>query len=167
MSSKEKKKVDKKAKISTIELSIEEKKEFHLDILSYYKKTMAVVEKGSELISSSPIKDNYFTDSKKVKAGAKIIYKCIEKSAKVYIELNGGKISKKAKESEITSQLAKIDMHAYNLYNDLHTFFYVLVYSRGYNNSKRIKDSIKIAKKFIKLLKPLEKSYKQHKSDAI
>ncbi|NBX79024.1 MAG: hypothetical protein EBQ94_01370 [Flavobacteriales bacterium] len=76
-------------------------------------------------------------------------------------------MTKKADDREITSQLGKIDMHTYYVYDDLHTFFYVLVYSRGYNNSKRIKDSIKIAKKFIKLLKPLEKSYKKHKSDAI
>ena len=167
MGSKEKKKVDKKAKISTIELSIEEKKEFHLDILSYYKKTMAVVEKGSEVISSSPIKDNYFTVSKKVKAGAKIIYKCIEKSAKVYIELNGGKISKKAKESEITSQLAKIDMHAYYLYNDVYTFLYIGVYLNRIRRSKSIKRSIKTAKKFVKLLKPSKKSVKHDKSGAI
>jgi hypothetical protein len=41
------------------------------------------------------------------------------------------------------------------LYNDLRNFFYV--YAHGYNNSKRIMESIKATKKFIKLLKPFEK----------
>ena len=76
----------------------------------------------------------------------------------MYIELKGGEISKRAEDREITSHLGKIDMHAYYVYNDLHTFFFVLVYSRGYNNSKRIKESIKTAKKFIKLLKPSKKA---------
>ena len=75
----------------------------------------------------------------------------------MYIELKGGEISKKADDCEISSHLGKIDMHAYYVYDDLHTFFYVLVYSRGYNNSKSIKESIEATKKFIKLLKPFEK----------
>jgi len=81
----------------------------------------------------------------------------------LYIELKGSEISKKAENREITSHLGKIDMHTYYVYNEIHTFFFVLVYSRGYNYSKRIKESIKITKKFIKLLKPFEKSYKQNK----
>ena len=135
--------------------------------IPYYKKALSTLENAAELISSSSIEDNYYSDIKKVKAGGKKIYKCIDKSARLYIELTGAEISKRADNREITSHLGKIDMHTYYVYDDLHTFFYVLVYSRGYNNSKRIKESIKIAKKFIKLLKPLEKSYKQHKSDAI
>jgi hypothetical protein len=135
--------------------------------IPYYQEALSTLENAAELISSSLIDENYYTDIKKVKAVGKTIYKCIEKSARLYIELKGGEISKKADDREITSQLGKIDMHTYYVYNEIHTFFFVLVYSRGYNNSKRIKESIKTAKKFIKLLKPLEKTYKQHKSDAI
>ena len=125
--------------------------------LSYYQEALSTLENAAELISSLPTDENYYTDIKKVKVVGKTIYKCIEKSARLYIELKGGEISKRAEDSEITSHLGKIDMHAYYMYNDLHIFFYVLVYSRGYNNSKRIKESIKTAKKFIKLLKPFEK----------
>ena len=135
--------------------------------IPYYQEALSILENATELISSSPIDEIYYTDIKKVKTVGKTIYKCIEKSARLYIELKGGEISKKADDREITSQLGKIDMHTYYVYNEIHTFFFVLVYSRGYNNSKRIKESIKTAKKFIKLLKPLEKTYKQHKSDAI
>jgi hypothetical protein len=72
-------------------------------------------------------------------------------------KLKGGEISKKADDREISSHLGKIDMHTYYVYDDLHTFFFVLVYSRVYNNSKSIKESIEATKKFIKLLKPFEK----------
>jgi hypothetical protein len=130
---------------------------------SYYEEALSTLENAAELISSSPIDEIYYTDIKKVKAVGKTIYKCIEKSARLYIELKGGEISKKAYDSEITSHLGKIDMHTYHVYNEIHTFFFVLVYSRGYNNSKRIKESIKLAKKFIKLLKPFENSYKHNK----
>lgn len=123
----------------------------------YYQEALSTLENAAELISSFPIDENYYTDIKKVKAVGKTIYKCIEKSARLYIELKGGEISKRAEDREITSHLGKIDMHTYYVYNEIHTFFFVLVYSRGYNNSKRIKESIKTAKKFIKLLKPFEK----------
>ena len=123
----------------------------------YYQKTLSTLENAAELISSSPIDEIYYTDIKKVKAGGKTIYKCIEKSARLFIELKGSEISKKAQNREITSHLGKIDMHTYYVYDDLHTFFFVLVYSRVYNNSKSIKESIEATKKFIKLLKPFEK----------
>jgi hypothetical protein len=126
----------------------------------YNEEALSTLENAAELISSSPIDEIYYTDIKKVKTVGKTIYKCIEKSARLYIELKGGEISKKADDREISSHLGKIDMHAYYVYNDLHTFFFVLVYSRGYNNSKRIKELIKIAQKFIKLLKPFEKKSK-------
>jgi hypothetical protein len=112
--------------------------------IPYYQKALSTLENAAELISSSPIDEIYYTDIKKVKAGGKTIYKCIEKSARLYIELKGGEISKKADDREISSHLGKIDMHTYYVYNEIHTFFFVLVYSRGYNNSKRIKESIKL-----------------------
>jgi hypothetical protein len=129
----------------------------------YYEEALSTLENAAELISSSPIDEIYYTDIKKVKAVGKTINKCIEKSARLYIELKGSEISKKADDREITSHLGKIDMHTYHVYNEIHTFFFVLVYSRGYNNSKRIKESIKTTKKFIKLLKPFVKSYKHNK----
>jgi hypothetical protein len=129
----------------------------------YYQEALSTLENAAELISSSPINENYYTDIKKVKAVGKTIGNCIEKSARLYIELKGGEIFKKADDREISSHLGKIDMHTYHVYNEIHTFFFVLVYSRGYNNSKRIKESIKLAKKFIKLLKPFENSYKHNK----
>ncbi|NBR13171.1 MAG: hypothetical protein EBU01_01170 [Crocinitomicaceae bacterium] len=64
--------------------------------IPYYQKALSTLENAAELISSSPIDEIYYTDIKKVKAVGKTIYQCIEKSARLYIELKGGEISKKS-----------------------------------------------------------------------
>jgi hypothetical protein len=49
----------------------------------YYEEALSTLENAAELISSSPINENYYTDIKKVKAVGKTIGNCIEKSARL------------------------------------------------------------------------------------
>jgi hypothetical protein len=49
----------------------------------YNQEALSTLENAAELISSSPINENYYTDVKKVKTVGKTIYKCIEKSARL------------------------------------------------------------------------------------
>lgn len=128
--------------------------------LTYYEEAMQYVEYAQEQFASSPKEKNYYTDLELVKAGGGTIYAGIEKSAKWYITLMGGTIANNAKEPEITKGLSKINTSALNMFNDLYSYFHIAVYHNGNNDSKKIKDSIMVAKKFIGLLKQFDKPHK-------
>lgn len=130
-----------------------------MDKLTYYQEAMRYIEYAQEQFASSPMDKNYYTDLKLVKSAGGKIYTGIEKAAKWYIELMGGNIAKNAKEPEITKCLAEIDRTALNMFNDLYSYFHIAVYYNGNNDSKKIKDSIAIAKKFIALLKQFDKPH--------
>ena len=131
--------------------------------LTYYEEAMRYVEYAQEQFALSPMEKNYYTDLKFVKAGGGTIYAGIEKAAKWYIVLMGGTIAKNAKESEITKGLSKINKTALNMFNDLYSYFHIAVYYNGNNDSKKIKDSIMVAKKFISLLKQFDKPHQYKK----
>jgi hypothetical protein len=138
-----------------------------MEKITYYEEAMRYVEYAKEQFACSPIEERYYTDLKFVKAGGGTIYAGIEKSAKWYIELNGIKIAKNAKEPEITKQLGKINRTALNMFNDLYYYFHINVYYNGLNNPREIKNHIEIAKKFIALLKPFNKPHEYKKGGNI
>lgn len=127
--------------------------------LTYYQEAMRYVECAQEQFASSPMDKNYYTDIKLVKSAGGTIYAGIEKAAKWYIVLMGGKIANNAKEPEITKCLAKINRTAVNMFNDMYSYFHIAVYCNGNNDSKKIKASIIVAKKFIALLKQYDKPH--------
>ena len=51
--------------------------------IPYYQEALSTLENATELISSFPIDEIYYTDIKKVKAVGKTIGNCIEKSARL------------------------------------------------------------------------------------
>lgn len=132
--------------------------------ITYYEEAMRYIEYAKEQLEASPMDKNYYTDIKLVKSVGENIYTGIEKSAKHYINLMGGKIAKNAKEPDITKSLAKINNSALNMFNDLYSYFQIAVYFNGNNDSKKIKESILVAKKFISLLKPFDEPHKYKKS---
>lgn len=131
--------------------------------LTYYEEAMRYVEYAQEQFSLSPKEKNYYTDLKYVKSGGGTIYAGIEKAAKWYIVLMGGTIAKNAKEPEITKGLSKINKTALNMFNDMYSYFHIAVYYNGNNDSKKIKDSIIVAKKFISLLKQFDQPHQYKK----
>lgn len=135
--------------------------------LTYYEEAMRYVEYAKEQFSKSPIEGKYYTDLKYVKSAGGTIYAGIEKAAKWYIELMGGKIAKNAKEPEITRGLSKINKSALNIFNDLYSYFHIAVYYNGNADSKKIKDSILNAKTFISLLKQFDKPHEYKKGGKI
>jgi hypothetical protein len=45
------------------------------------------------------------------------------------------------------------------MFNDLYSYFHIAVYYNGNSDSRKIKESIVVAKKFISLLKPFDKPH--------
>lgn len=135
--------------------------------LTYYEEAMRYINYAKEQLGKSPLERGYYSDIKYVKSAGGTIYAGIEKAAKWYILLMGGKIDKTAKEPEITRQLSKINKTALNQFNDIYSYFHISVYYNGNNDSKKIKDTIAIAKKFIELLKPFNQEHQYKRGGKI
>lgn len=124
---------------------------------TYYEEALRYVDNAEEQLKKSPIDERYYTDLKYVKSAGGIVYAGVEKSAKWFIELNGIKLPKEAKEPEITKALTKINKKALNLFNDLYSYFHIAVYYNENNNVAKIKESLKVARNFMLYLKPYNK----------